>query len=732
MSHNLTLRIGVTLLLSANCFVLGAQQQIRKRPKIGVAFEGGGALGLGHIGVLEWLEANHIPVDYVAGTSMGGLVGGLYASGKDTKEIRSLIRAIDWDDVLRGQIEYKDLAFRRKQDSRAYPNYIEFGLKNGLSLPGGINSGQQVKYILDRAALPYSNIKSFDELPIPFRCVATEMVSGKAYVFKDGSLSEALRATMSLPAIFAPVQTPDGKLFTDGGLMNNLPVDVVKAMGADIIIAIYLAVEPFDPKKSTSLFTMLGQSITVMIAANERRNMEMADVLVTVDLAGYSALDYKAGDKIADKGVEGAEKKRLMLTNLSVDEQTWQDYIADRKKRTITTVPAPQFVSVTGSTPELNSSLEESLNGFVGKELKTADLEHKLTQITGQGRFSTLSYQLTEKDGKPGLRIGANEKTYAPPIIKPGVFIDGSDIANVRFGIGARITAMDLGGFRSELRTDFIVGSKYAVNSEYFRPFSAHSNWFWAPSINAGVGPLDVYQDNKRVAEYKAWQTGGALDIGYLFGRSSEMRLGYSTGYRALDIRIGSPSLPTFSGRYGATTLAFTHDGWDSALIPRSGLGVTSAIQYVDASPGSPKAFTSAQFDTSYFKPISKPASVFVTVGGGTTFGNYNTGIPQFFLGGPLRIGAYGVNEIRTNQFGIARLGYLRELGGLNPLIGDKIYWLAFLEAAKITRSPQGLNWATDANTGIVVNTFLGPIFMGGAYGNRGHTAVYFKLGRIF
>src|SRR4051794_24448829 len=235
-------KLGILLIASSSA-IAADPVPAPKRPKIGIALEGGGALGLGHIGVLEWLEKNHIPIDYIAGTSMGGLVGGLYASGKSTKEIRSLIREVNWNDVLRGQVPYRELAFRRKEDSRAYPNNIELGLKHGVSVPSGLNSGQQVKYILDRAALPYSNIKSFDDLPIPFRCVATEMNTGTAKVFQDGSLSDALRATMSLPALFTPAKTTEGKVYTDGGLLNNLPVDVVKSMGADIVIAVYLATE---------------------------------------------------------------------------------------------------------------------------------------------------------------------------------------------------------------------------------------------------------------------------------------------------------------------------------------------------------------------------------------------------------------------------------------------------------------------------------------------------------
>src|SRR5439155_7882984 len=186
---------------------LRAQQNAaaRPRPKIGVALEGGGAMGLAHIGVLKWFEEHHIPVDYVAGTSMGGLVGGLYASGQSAAQIAELTESIDWDSVLAGQTRFQDLSYRRKQDQVAYPNRLEFGLKGGFHLPSGLNSGHEVGIIFDRATLPYYNLKSFNDLPIPFRCVATNMVTGTKKVFDQGSLAQALRATMSLPAIFSPV-----------------------------------------------------------------------------------------------------------------------------------------------------------------------------------------------------------------------------------------------------------------------------------------------------------------------------------------------------------------------------------------------------------------------------------------------------------------------------------------------------------------------------------------------
>jgi NTE family protein len=225
------------------------------RPKIGVALEGGGALGLAHIGVLQWFEDHHIPIDYLAGTSMGGLVGGLYATGRSPEELKEIVAAQNWDIIIGADIPYQDLSYRRKEDLRYIQNSLKLGLKHGLSTPSGLNSGAEISLLIDRETVSYPNLDSFDHLPIPFRCVATDLVSGKEVVFSSGSLQQALRATMSIPGVFSPVRDGD-KIYVDGGLVGNLPTEVVKKMGADIVIAIHLEVAPADPQKIQSLFSV--------------------------------------------------------------------------------------------------------------------------------------------------------------------------------------------------------------------------------------------------------------------------------------------------------------------------------------------------------------------------------------------------------------------------------------------------------------------------------------------
>src|SRR6516164_6959369 len=373
------------------------------RPKIGLVLEGGGALGLAHIGVIQYLEEHRIPVSYVAGTSMGGLVGGVYATGHNATEVRDMVKGINWNEVLSGQVPFEDLSFRRKQDARDFPSTLEFGLHHGLQFPGGFNAGQQVQLILDRIALPYSEIESFNDLPIPFACVATDLVTASEHVFRSGPLDLALRSTMSLPGIFSPVRY-QGHVFVDGGLLNNIPINVAKAMGAEFILGIHLEVAPLDPDKPLSSFAVLGQSISVMIAANEKRSKPGADLLVSVPLQKFTALDYDQADAIIKAGYDAAAANAERLAALSVDEATWKQYLAERDARRSRLTRMPQFVEVTGVPPQIAHAMSEDMSGFVGKPIDSAQLDKGIMQMDGMGFLSSMNYSMVDKKDKQGLR----------------------------------------------------------------------------------------------------------------------------------------------------------------------------------------------------------------------------------------------------------------------------------------------------------------------------------------
>src|SRR5882757_4220919 len=453
---------------------------IKARPKIGVALEGGGALGLAHIGVLQWFEDHHIPVDYLAGTSMGGLVGGLYATGKTPKELQEIVEQQDWDLIIGGKVPYEDLSYRRKEDARDYPTFIQFGLKKGLSLPAGLNAGHQINLLIDRETLPYANLKSFDDLPIPYRCVATDLVSGHEVVFSDGSLPQAMRATMSIPGLFNPVRR-DHQVLVDGGLVGNLPTDVVRAMGAEVVIAIHLEVSPAKPEEIQSLFSVLGRSVDVIVRENEIRGLTAADLVVNVDLHQYSSLDYQKSRAIIATGRSAAEAKARVLEPFALNDPDWETYLAARNLRRRSAIPTPQFIRVQGTNPDAARHIEDFLQPLVGKPLDTQTLAGLLTRLTGIGKFDAVGYREFNDGTRTGLLIEVHEKSYAPPLLQFASEVDASETADVTYTQAARLTLMDVAGYRSEWRTDVRFGNTYGLSTELYKPLTSFSNFFVAP-----------------------------------------------------------------------------------------------------------------------------------------------------------------------------------------------------------------------------------------------------------
>jgi NTE family protein len=709
-------------------------QESKPRPKLGLVLEGGGALGLAHIGVITWMEEHRIPVNYIAGTSMGGLVAGVYATGRSPAEVKELINGIDWDQVLAGNIEFRDLSFRRKQDAHDVPSSLEFGLHHGLQFPGGFNTGQAVDLILNRVALPYSELQSFNDLPIPFACVATDLVDKKPHVFHDGSLSVALRSTMSLPGVFSPVRSGD-HLYADGGLLNNIPIDVAKGMGADVVLGVHLEAAPMDPKTDLPSFGVLGQSISVMIAANELRSLEKADLLVTVPVQKFTTMDYDKADAIIKAGYDAAASKASVLQAFSVSQAEWDQYIAARNARR-KTAPTPTFVQVTGaSSPEMQKDMEKQLSPLVGKPVDTAKVDQSMMTIVGQGRFATSTYSMVEKGGQQGLDVQVEQKPYAPPLVRPLILIDGSDYNNVLFSIGARVTFLDLGGYRSELRNDVVVGSQYLLQSEYYHPYTPSTNWFIAPRIGLNSQQLNVYSKSTLLASYRLRQAGGGIDTGYQFGRTGEIRIGYEGGYERISPEIGViPTLPTTSGTTGDIRLQYELNTFDQPVVPRSGTHILAYTKGYTVNPAAPGAFPVSEIRVQQFFTLNKQSSLYVSASGGTSYG-YQTGVPSFSLGGSQRLVAWSTNELLTNQYVLGQLGYIRELAKMPALLGSTIDFIGLLELGKTYKLPNGLtpsNLPMDAAGGLLVNTIFGPVMVAGAVGDYGHARFYFKIGRVF
>jgi NTE family protein len=702
------------------------------RPKIGVALEGGGALGEAHIGVLKWFEEHHIPIDYLAGTSMGGLVGGMYATGKPANQLQEIVRTANWPLLLGGGTPYEDLSFRRKEDARAVPNSVQVGLKHGAALPPGLNTGHQINLLIDRETIDYSNILSFDDLPIPFRCVSTELISGQAYVFQSGSLSDAMRATISIPGVFAPVRQGD-KIFVDGGMVDNLPTDVVRKMGADVVIAIHLELSPASAKEIQGAFSVLGRSVALVIAETEIRGMAGADLIVKADMEEFSSTDYQKTEQLIQRGYDGAQEKAQILKAYSLDDAAWAEYLRQKKSRMRGPAGVPEFVRVEGVDPEGKKNIEQLLKNFVGKPLDTKSLDHVLTRLTGVGRYDSITYSVISDGNQNGLSIRVREKTYAPPFLLPSVEINGSEPQDVDFTMGARITAMDVWGYRSEWRTDLQFGATYGIASELYRPFWPLGKWFFSPYVDASQTNFKVYAKTDPRAIYRLDNVLGGIDLGYSLSRFSEVRVGYGVGYRDYALRLGTPDFPSSSGRVGAFHARYILDHTNEAVIPTRGYYIKTNFEWFDTTPISTQAFPSLELQVQYFQPVSSRGSLFFTANGGSTFGRASFGSPVYFLGGVGRLSAYGLNELIGNQYFIGRTGYLHRVSTLPQFVGKQVYLTGFAEVGKMYGDPfHAPKLSGDFAGGVLAETFFGPILIGGSIGDTGHQKWFFQLGRVF
>ncbi len=755
--------LALSLLLSPLAVPAQTESHPAPRKKIGLVLEGGGALGLAHVGVIQWLEENHIPVDYIAGTSMGGLIGGMYAMGYSPAEIQNTVGLIDWDAVLYDRIDYDNLAFRRKQDRRTYPNLLAFNVRKGFRLPEGVNAGHRVGLILDNITRAYSNLKSFDDLPIPFRCVGVDMIGGGVEIFggppgnapakepahHQGSLNQALRSTMSIPGFFSPVRAGVNRLYVDGGVLDNLPVQVAQDMGADIVIAVHLDTGSFDPRSDISLLDVVFRSVAVVISTNEKQslarlNKEAGDMEIDVPVAHYRNTEYEKHDRLEKTGYNATKQNMEKLLALRIPPEEWARYqeAKDQKNlRKLAQPLKPASQEVVAADPALGAAVKHGISDYTKQpfeEKQAQHLEQELDRLMGTERFASLGFRLEQYDGQPRLVVTANKRDSGA-VVAPVLAIDGSDYRSPIFTVGLRTTLLDVGGAGAEWRTDALLGSQYGLASEYYRPFRSFSPWFFAPQIKAETLPFDVYNRLTHIAAFQLRTISGAFDLGYNFSRDAQLRIGYEGGAIKLSRTIGAPVFPFSSDRIGTTTARFSLDKLKFALhkleapvVPRQGMEFESKFEWHDGWLGATRHFPTAEADLSFFQPVKSAGSAYLKTSSGSTLGFINNGLPSFSLGNPLRLAAYGTNELLTNQFVYARTGYIHRVYSSDSLLGGGIYVTGSYELAKVYGVVNAPYLPMDATAGVILDYAVGPIFLGGSMGESGHKKLFFYLGRLF
>jgi NTE family protein len=746
-------RLAALLVASATLFAqqptAPAKSTPNRRPRIGLVLSGGSALGLSHIGVIRWLEEHRIPVDLVAGTSMGGLVGGLYSTGADAEAMRAFVSTTDWSVVFSSAAPFHELSYRRKEDRREFPNILELGLKHGISLPSGLTTGQEVGFVISRFAAPYGDMRSFDDLPTPFRCVATDLYTGSSVVLNQGDLGTALRATMSIPTFFAPVPYANGsQLLVDGGLLNNLPVDVAKSMGAEITIAVQLIDPPAKRNTITSLLNVASRSLSIIIDSNAKKSAQLADILIAPDYQGLGSTDFGKYKEFDARGYEAAEKMKDKLLPLTLNQTEYQQWLTTREQRRRPPEFTPDAVEVVGpSDPAITRDLKETFfDGIVGKPIDPKEVQFELNRMVGRGVYQSASYAYVRENNQDVLRIRTIPKPNAPPFINTGINIAGSEAGDTHFGFGARLTFLDIGHPGAEWRNDFTLGLNNSVTSEYYYLFK--KRFFLAPRIYASAHREDLYSGNTRIYDLNFRENGFGGDIGVGGGRFNEVRLGYVFDNMSLRVLTGIP-LEGFENQeplVHTARLKWSWDSQDSNVVPRHGIHSVAEMRWnfwrnrcagdQATCAGGLMSNEQVQFGTieerfSIPKTFGNRYILLGSVSGGTTMGP-KAPFPPFSLGGPLRMSAFGFGQLRGDHYYYGGATSFVALSG-DPLSSlNRTYLTVGVETANAFHDISEQTPFYDGFAGITAETRVGALVVGGAFGNKGNHRFFFSLGRIF
>jgi NTE family protein len=698
------------------------------RPKIGLALSGGGAKGGAHIGVLKVFEELNIPVDYIAGTSIGSIVGGMYASGMSADQLSEVIGDIDWDDALKDSPPRRDLSFRRKEDGRRYLMSLELGLRGKkIVWPRGFRTGQKLYFLLQALTLDSADVSDFGRLPIPFKCVATDISTGDPVVLDRGNLATAMRASMAIPTVFSPVDLK-GRVLVDGGISNNLPVDVVRAMGADVVIAVDLGA-PLSGRQIDSALKIYGQMSRMLIRKNVEKQLEGADLIIDPGVGGeYGTMDFSKMHEIYDKGYEAASAMADQLRQYSIDPEVYRKF-REAQLRQPRVPPVIDAIEYEGNERIDDRVIDAKIRMEPGESLNLDELFDDISRIYGMGDFERVSFELTKAGDETILEIDMIEKSWGPNFLRFGLNFNSALDGNLDGSILLNLLVTRINSRGAEWRTDLQIGRRRRLVSELYQPFDYKGRYFVAPRIDLDRSRTRFYDEGTEIAEYDVRVNGVGLDLGYTAGTFGELRVGVKRGvggtWRASGVPIPEAELSNLD--FGGPRVLWRVDTLDDPFFPTKGTGLIVDAFFSREALGADDEYDKYQGWYSQFGSIGRN-TLFGTLEGGTRGGTELPIYAQYSIGGMLSLSGFQADELRGQYFGVGRLGYYRRFG-------KKFYLGGWGELGNVWQTRDDIEFDSLIATGTVFvgsRTLIGPFYFGYGYAEGGTSSVYFSIGTIF
>ena len=711
-----------------------------ERPKIGLVLSGGGARGAAHLGVLKVLEENQIPVDVIAGTSFGALVGGLYASGYSADELTEILEDIDWQTVLSTEAPRNQRSFRRKGDDDGFLIQFRLGIKqNKLQLPSGLIMPNNLRLMLRGLSKNVANVRDFDKLAMPFRAVATDLETGAAVVLGSGDLASAMVASMAVPALFPPVEL-NGKLLVDGGVSNNIPIDVARSLGADIVIVVDIST-PMKKKDDITSFTSVINQLTLIMtnsnAAKQLSTLHEQDVVIRPDITDIGLVDFDRTAEVVPKGEIAALEVIEQLRSLALPDAAWRNYV-QAKRPTATPQPVIEFVRINNKSEISDDLIRARLTQKIGQPLDIQELSEDLTKIYGTELFEEIGYRTVEDDSQTGLEVRARGRENGNTQIRFGLAMQDNFSGESGFQLAAAINKLAMNSRGGELEAQVIVGDNLGLFTEFYQPLDFTDRYYvfangGANKFNRNI--LSADGKGELLSQVRISSASFLLGAGRNFGQWGTARIGLQRSFSKIRGRIGLPSSTVTPADSTTLAASFEIDTLDNPRFPHEGLAFETTYSNGLSFLGGDNKVDSLL--VSAYAPFSWGKNTLgLAFNAATTFNGRPDETNLFQLGGFLSLAAFAPGQLTGNHGGnLSAVYYRRVGGGLGYLTQTPLYLGASIETGNLWNdtsdiSLDDLKWSSSLFVG--ADTLIGPIYLGGSIGSKGETAAFLFIGQLF
>jgi NTE family protein len=722
------------MLLALGLLLSGQLQAVT--PCVGLVLGGGGARGAAHIGVLKVLERERVPICRIAGTSMGAIVGALYAAGYSPDEIESVLASVDWKDVLNDDPPRLDFPIRRKNDTLRYLLDFRLGIRDGkIQLPRGVIQGQKLLLLLRRLTLHTWHVDHFDDLPIPFRAVATDIARGEPVVFDRGDLALAIRASMSVPAAFAPLRV-DGRLLVDGGIVNNVPVDIVRQMGANHLIVVDVGAPLLSDDDLNSPIAITMQMLDVLMkqrTADVLRGMALTDVKIQPELGDIGSADFDRAVETIAPGEAAAERVVSQIMRFSIPAAEYADWQQRHRKRAMDP-PMIAFLDVLKHRSRTSGYVMRRLDELPGQPLEVDRVERAIGGAYGLGNYERIAWKPIERNGEVGIQVTPVDKGWGPNFITFGLQISDDFEGRNDYQLGAEYTMTGLNRYGGEWRSRLEVGRVAGLRSEFFQPIGERGQFFVFPYIEYRAFDQALSLDGSLLSLFRVDRGGIGIDAGYEPSVNWRLYGGIFRGHGAAKTAIGSGEFrQRLSNNIGGLRLGLIRDTIDQADFP--GAGSRGEIALFTEVPGLGSDGNGEVFDAQWDKALSRGRNRYLL--GARLHMSFDS--PNQFdalgaLGGFTNLSGFTERELLAANSALFRAVYYRQLGG-DGLFSVPAYLGFSAEAGNVYDDRDDLtsldNLIYAGSIFVGVASPFGPVFLGYGRADTGDSSFYLNFGTL-